>query len=408
MAEPPEREIPRHRQGFLAVVEADTRPFALRPVILRDPTTIPPRQWVYGTQLVRGYVSLLVAPGGTGKSSYVLAMMLAITLGRNILGTKVWQKCRTALLNLEDPQDEIDRRLAALASHYNIYPADLDDRFLMSPADRKVTIASRSHDGFETVFPDEVAITEKIKEQQIGAIGVDPFSECHSLEENSNPDMISAAAAWRRVARNCNCAVLLVHHVRKGDVDSIEAARGAKALSDSARVGLIMRNMNEKECDTLGVPESDRLEYVRVDDAKANLARRASKASWYHLNNSALDNGTPEYPAGDQVVVIEAWQPPSMWTDISTVDCNTALDRIAAGLPDGSRYTHSRAGGERWAGQLLMDLFAITEGQAANMLRVWFDNDVVRKEEFYDGPRRKKRVGLIVVEAHRPGVAMAT
>jgi hypothetical protein len=117
-------------------------------------------------------------------------------------------------------------------------------------------------------------------------LGVDPFAESHELEENSNPYMIRAAAEWRRVARFGNCAVLLAHHVRKGTVDSIEAARGAKALTDSARIGLL-------------------LSYVRLDDAKANLAPRAGAATWYHLNHVKLDNGTPEYPHGDDVVVIE-------------------------------------------------------------------------------------------------------
>ena len=42
------------------------------PFTLREPKLIPPRQWLYGTHLIRGFVSLTVAPGGLGKSSMVL------------------------------------------------------------------------------------------------------------------------------------------------------------------------------------------------------------------------------------------------------------------------------------------------------------------------------------------------
>ena len=43
---------------------------------LPDPSSIPPRPWLYGTYLMRGFVSLLVSPGGVGKSQ--LGMMLAV------------------------------------------------------------------------------------------------------------------------------------------------------------------------------------------------------------------------------------------------------------------------------------------------------------------------------------------
>lgn len=391
------------QQGHLEVVADIATPFVLRAASIPPEKDIMPRQWIYGRHLVRGFVSLLVAPGGTGKSSLILGLCIACATGRKLLGHNVYQQCNTALLNLEDPQDEIDRRLAAIGRFYNVADEDIRGKFFMSPAEQKVLIAAEGEDGFEVVHPDERRIIECVRDNKIGVLGVDPFAESHELEENSNPHMIRAAAAWRRVARFGNCAVLLAHHVRKGTVDSIEAARGAKALTDSARIGLLLSSMSAAEAELLGISEEDRLQYVRLDDAKANLAPRAAAATWYHLNHVKLDNATPEYPHGDDVVVIENWTQPSVWELVSVPHANEALDKIAAGLSDGSRYTHTRRSEDRWAGRVLVDLLGLKDAQASEVIRVWMKNGLLQKESYFDPGQRKNRIGLVVNNALRPG-----
>jgi hypothetical protein len=291
---------------------------------------------------------------------------------------------------------------------YGICQADIAGRLVVSPPERSVTIAANGADGFSVVHPHEKQIIEKVKDEKIGVLAVDPFAESHTLEENSNPQMIQAAAAWRRVAREGDCSVLLAHHVRKGLVDSIEAARGAKALTDSARVGLLLSTMTEADADDLGISSEARLQYARLDDAKANMAPRAPKASWYHLSHVTLDNADEIYPRGDQVVVIEPWQPASVWEKVQTPDANTVLDIIAAGIPKGGLFTDNRRGGsERWAGNVLIQHLNVTSGQAASILRAWITNGVLIKETYFDAAQRKDRIGLTVCDAKRPGASYA-
>jgi hypothetical protein len=391
------------RQGMLSIVDPDEGQFVLRAThIPPDATKIRPRPWIYGWHLIRGYVTLLVAPGGTGKTSLILAILIAIATNRPLFGQRIHQQCNTGLLNLEDPQDEIDRRLAALALHYNIRDEDLTGRFFMSPAEAKVLIAAESSDGFDIVHPHERRIIERVRDERIGVLGVDPFAESHQLEENSNPHMIRASAAWRRVAREGDCAVLLAHHIRKGIADSIEAARGAKALTDSARVGLLLSTMTETDAAALGITEEDRQSYIRLDDAKANMAPRAGKASWFHIGTCKLGNGTPEYPNGDSVAVVEPWKPETVWDRLSTLDCNLVLDEIRDGLPNGARYS-DRKGDNRWAGQVLIRLYGVTEGQAAEAIKQWLKSGTLIREQYHDAVQRKLRTGLTVVESERPG-----
>ena len=97
------------------VPESPAEPFALKSIKILEPKAIPHRQWLYGNHLIRGFVTLLIAPGGTGKSSVALAMCMSLAIDRSILGPHIFQQCNAALLNLEDPQEEIDRRISALA-----------------------------------------------------------------------------------------------------------------------------------------------------------------------------------------------------------------------------------------------------------------------------------------------------
>ena len=378
-------------------------PFALQPLVVPDQRSIPHRKWLYGTQLIRGYVSILVAPGGTGKSTMILAMALAMATNRKLLRTHIHQQCRVALLNLEDPQDEIDRRLAALCVHYNIRNDDLDGRLFASPPERIIRIAANGPDGFSIVHPDEEAIIKEVKDNKIDALAVDPFAESHTLEENSNPAMIQAAAAWRRVARAGGCSVLLAHHVRKGPMDSIESARGAKALTDSARIGLLLSTMSKDDAKELGIAEEDRFQYVRLDDAKANLARRAGKATWFQLRQVTLDNAEAPYKEGDEVGVIEHWEQPSVWDNMSVDEANQILDLIAKGPTPGVLYTDSRRHpGTRWAGNAVMQVNGHNPDQAAKIINTWVSNGVLMRTTYEDS-HRNERGGVIVVDAKRPG-----
>jgi hypothetical protein len=376
----------------------------LRAASLPDPATIPPRQWLYGTQLLRGLVSVLVAPGGTGKSAYAMAIATAIASGRPILGENIFASVNVAVLNLEDPLHELDRRLAAICMRHKVCETEIAGRiFLHSNDDGAITMGAMSDDGFEVIHPDEGALVEEIKANDIGLLIVDPYAESHTLEENSNSHMVAAAAAWRRLARATDCAVLLVHHVRKGPAIDIDAARGAKGLTDSARVGLLLSPMTEAESEEMKVPPEQRWQYVRLDNAKANLAPRANRAPWYRLAQEDLRNGTPVYPNGDKVAVVVAWKPPDTFAGTTPAELNAALDIIAAGPSPDSLYSASKRGGSsRWAGTILQDECAMSEGQAANVINSWLHSGLLVKTVYRDKKEGRDRPGVRVDNAKRP------
>jgi hypothetical protein len=394
------------------VVASSTRnaasPLVLKAARLPDPTTIPPRQWLYGTQLLRGFVTVLVAPGGTGKSTYAMVVAAALAAGKKLLGEHIFARVATAILNLEDPLDELERRLAAIMLRYKLTDDDLSGRiFLHSGEDRAVTMASLGDDGFSVIHPDEEALTAEIISHDIGLLVVDPFAESHTLEENSNPQMIQAAAAWRRIARATNCAILLVHHVRKGAVIDIESARGAKGLTDSARVGLLLSTMGQEDAEALGIPSDDRAKYVRLDDAKSNMAPKATKARWFRLEREDLHNVTDEYPSGDKVATMVPWEAKSLWADTTNAGLNEALDLIAAGPEPGVMFNATRRGGSnRWAGNAILRTLGLNEKQAAQMIAEWIKNGTLEEVEYHHPIHRRLVPGVRVNDARRPGLTL--
>jgi len=204
----------------------------------RDPAGIPRRDWIYGSHLIRGFGSATVAPGGVGKSTLVLAEAIAIATGRPILGIQPKKHGRVWYWNGEDPRDEVERRIAAVVLHYGIEPAELDGRlFYDSGRDQEIVIARQTRDGAAVAEPVANAIEETLIDNKIDVLAIDPFISSHRVTENDNNAIDTVAKRWTAIADEAQCAIELVHHVRKtgGAEATVEDARGATALMEGTR-----------------------------------------------------------------------------------------------------------------------------------------------------------------------------
>jgi hypothetical protein len=381
-------------------------PLALTRLRQRTPPEIEPRPWLYGTILQRKYVSLLVAPGGTGKSQLALGIGIDLVTGRKLLGPHVFERVPTWFLSLEDDAVEIERRVAAFRIVHNIPWADLDNFYVHSGRERRVCMAKLDQEENKIVFPDKEAVLAAVRSGKVGLIIVDPFVRSHELDENSNPAMDAAVRAWTEIAEEENCAILLVHHVRKAVSVGIEAARGAKALSDAARVGLLLTAMTEEEAEEMGIDTDEARRFVRLDNSKANMAP-AGTATWFQMTERNLGNKTKLYPAGDTVSAIIPWNRPKTFEGISDVQCNLALDAIEAGIRPGVRYCAHRRGRDnsRWAGAVVVTHLDVADARADIIIGLWLKSGLLTERPYRDAEQRKDRTGLFVDNAKRPSGA---
>lgn len=358
---------------------------------------VPPREWVYSHFLIRRFISVLGAPGGTGKTAYAFAVALSIVTGADFLCEPVHEPGNVWIYNLEDPKDELLRRMHATLRRYGVTRKDVEDRmFLDSGRDRPLVIAKATSDGGMVVSPIVKQVIAEIKRRNIRVMIVDPFVRSHRLQENINEQIDFAAALWGEVADQADCAILLLHHFRKGGLSGDASAfRGASALIDAARAALSLSPMSEDEARRLGVPEDDRWQFVRVDNAKLNLAPPPAAATWLKLVGEDLGNATRSRPS-DRVQAVERWEPPSAWDGLPWSMVHRVLDKIEAGCGEDEFYSLAPQAKERWAGTVLMDDAGKTAAQAKAILKAWIANGVLEEGQ-YMSYKRKQTTGCVRV-----------
>lgn len=295
-------------------VEDDKPNIHASPYAFPDPTSIPKREWLYGTHLIRQFVSATVAPSGVGKSSLIIAEALAMASGKPLLGVKPRGQFRVWLWNGEDPMDELQRRVAAVMLHYGLTRDDVGDRlFLDSGRQMEIILAQDSREGTAIAMPVAEALAATILAHKIDVMQVDPFVSSHRVSENDNGAIDMVSKQWAKIADFTGCAIDLVHHVRKlnGAEITVEDSRGAVSLIATSRSARALTKMQKGEAVKLGI--ADRWQrFFRFGDGKNNLAppsgEGALASGWMEIVPVSLGNGGGEGLArvldGDSVGVV--------------------------------------------------------------------------------------------------------
>jgi hypothetical protein len=359
--------------------------------VWRDEADIPARQWLYGKHLLRKFVSVDVAAGGIGKSSVKIGEALAMASNRSLYGKQVHDGPLTVwFYNLEDPAEETERRLHATAKWFKLAPDDVGDRlYVDSGRDQRCVIAYESPHGATIAAPVIEQIKAEIKAKNIDVLIIDPFVSSHEVSENDNRAIDAVAKAWGKIADECNCAINLVHHVRKGNgvETTAESARGAKALTDAARSVIVYNRMTDEEAGLAGVPQDQRGFYFRTQNDKANLAP-PDTAEWYRMNNVDLANG-------DQVGVACPWTWPELFDGISTAKLQAVQRTIAKG--DYRKDPRS----EHWVGNVVATVLGMDpendKKRIGRLIKEWVKNGVLVEAEGVD----EKRMPRVFVEVGR-------
>lgn len=372
-----------------ATAPSDNVKIVAKPYIAPAFFEIPPRRWLLGRWLLRGTVTTVIAPGGTGKSALMAATALSLATGRELLGKTVWGgPQRVWLWNLEDDRDELDRQIAACCLHHGIM-RELSNRLFVNDAGSSLCTATRSRDGLTIHEPVYETVMAEIRAQRIDVLIIDPFVSSHRAEENDNGQIDGIAKRWARIAREADCCIVLVHHSRKlsGQQVETESARGASALGNAARSVLVLNRMDKADAARLGIGEEDRRNYFRVTNDKSNRAP-AGKADWYRFVSTGLQNGGPE--GGDNVGVVEHWSPPNFSASID----NQARAKIQAAIASGEWRAHHTA--TDWAGNAVARVIGadlnipMERTRVKNLLKDMLDKGQLRIERRNDASRKPK------------------
>jgi RecA-family ATPase len=260
-----------------------------------QPQSIKPRNWILGRRYLPGYVTLTIAPGGVGKSLLTILEALSVLSGKQLTHDAPKQTGAVWLFNAEDPFDELERRIVTALKYHKIPQQSVAHGYFTSGQTHpiKLVLEHRGETSINTKLRD--AIIKEIKQRDIKLFILDPFVRCHEVNENDNRGIDLVVQALTYIAAETGCAISIVHHTRKlskggsatrGNADS---GRGASALKDAARIVHTLYGMDEKEAQEYGVDPVDAKWYVRLDDAKMNLAPPGGYVAWFQKQSIRLN-----------------------------------------------------------------------------------------------------------------------
>jgi hypothetical protein len=288
-------------------------------------------------------VTALIGAPEAGKSSlalkYGIHLALDLPFGDFIpvpLPGEQPRSRRVGILNAEDDADEQRRRISSMIRNSAGRLSGLANNLIrIGPGGATAGLFTAAPDTGEActtaAFED---LKTFIEERALDVLILDPLVELMGgLDENSNAIMGQVFAKLRGLAEECDIAILVVHHTRKGVAvaGNLEAARGAGALGGSIRIGLTLTVMSEAEAVELGLPKETRKHYVRLDNAKQSYGPPSDAALWFQRFSVILDNG-------DSSPALEPWSPPTPMA--ASADNLAPIEAaIKSGTPEGLPYS---------------------------------------------------------------------
>jgi AAA domain/Primase C terminal 2 (PriCT-2) len=285
------------------------------------------RRWLYGVDLVRKDITIVAAPGGVGKSTLAIGISTCLATNKELLGEKIWAKNLTALyINGEDPYEELERRIHAFDLKHGITEQELDRLIVYGNDDWEAQMLSllRTQDKTSVIDDNGIAHLQRlIEEFRPDLVVIDPLINFCGGNINDNAVMGMVMRALKGLATKFDCAIMVVHHTRKGsDLNNQEAVSGAATIVNLARRTITTVPMSLDEAKELAILPSEKWRYFKVVTAKTNMSPKTDDAPWYELTSVTLPNAEPpDYPHGDRVqAVVRAKLSPANKLQLTTDD----------------------------------------------------------------------------------------
>jgi hypothetical protein len=169
---------------------------------------------------------LVLGDSGSSKSVLIFDLALHMVAGVSWFQHRIPHRVKVGLVAREDApglsQSRLKRMLKGASESVRdfIDLIDLEDWLYVNTRDQRDTWTLQSN-------PDLVDIIESIKERKIQFVFLDVFRVLWEGNENDNQETAKVLAAAKRIEKDANCQVCIVHHLSKSDRGTIfDRARG--------------------------------------------------------------------------------------------------------------------------------------------------------------------------------------
>jgi RecA-family ATPase len=236
-------------------------------------------------------VTLLMATGSAGKSSISLALAAHLSVGLDFAGYTSRKACKTIVYNGEDDLEEQSRRLVAICMEYGLdYSVVKQNIMLLS--NRQVKLDLVVVDRGRPIRNDAIVnhLIQEASNPDVGLLILDPLVKIHKCDESDNVHMDFVMETLTDIAHDAKVSVLALHHTSKGGngskqedrIGNMDIGRGASSIVNASRIAFTLLNASAQDAEDYGMADDERMKWVRMDDAKMNLALSSSQATWFH------------------------------------------------------------------------------------------------------------------------------
>ena len=381
------------QEEFIPGIVTDDTVFDPAFIGLLNPGARQPRQFLVPYRMMRGHITMTAAGPGVGKTTVAVEEAVSLASGIDFLGFGITQKFRVLIVNNEETQDELERRIEATCRYFKVPPEEIANTLMVySGVDADKIILARA-DRFGNVLPTvhTTQLRELIIKHKLDVVILDPFVQMHYVEESSNEQISRTMVQIRSAATSdeYKAAIHLVHHTRKAPPGSstqagdMMAARGASSMGGEAHFFFTLTDMSDDDGEKLNITEEERYNFIRLDDAKGKMGPKG-KVRWFQRHGVMMPYGL----VGEEIGILVPRDKDDLGkklTSFTVTEVLTTIDRAwAAKAPYSDKYNSSR-----YVLTVIMEGCGITKSAAGKLLEDWLINGILAVKE-YDSHSKSK------------------
>jgi RecA-family ATPase len=236
------------------------------PLKLVSPTAwrgiaIPPMQWLATNRIPGADATILSGDGGAGKT--IVALQLAVAVAQE-LGDWLGTTCEPGpviFFSAEEPEAEMRRRLYRVARKRGIEPDDIENlHFHFADPDACLLGVARPN-GPIVQTPLFELLRSAALDIRPALIVVDSIAASFGGNQNDRVHARSFVGLFRRLARDANCAVLLLDHPSLSGINSGTGRAGSVDWQNATRARLHLETVDDDEGGTDRVLEVKKTNY---------------------------------------------------------------------------------------------------------------------------------------------------
>jgi RecA-family ATPase len=210
----------------------------------------PEREWAVPYRFPLRNVGLLSGQGDTGKSILLMQLGAAHVLGKDWAGT-LPEPGPFLYFNAEEEEDELHRRLAAIAEHYGASLSGLErDYYIVARAGQDAILGYPDRKDLIRPTPLLTDLEEMAREIRPKMIALDTAADIFGGNEISRTQVRQFIGLLRKLAIVSNSAVVIAVHPSLTGINSGTGLSGSTAWHNSVRARAYFRKPDVDEDDS--------------------------------------------------------------------------------------------------------------------------------------------------------------